>query len=508
MTPIAKEKYPWLIVVLLTASGFILRMYDLGSQSFWIDEAISSIAATAILDTGTAVFRSGVAYTRGILNTALIALSFTIFGVTESAARIPSVIFGTLTIPLVYLIGSRWGNSRIGIIAAVLVAFSVWEIAWSRQARMYQQLQFFYILSLYLFYEFTRNKSIKSLALLTLSVEGAILSHVFAYALIPVFVLYLVISTLQEREWSLGSLRGVNIKAAALFVLVCAGISGFAYHKGIISMVLQTEIDYYDTYIYFLKKDLGFFLFVAVPGGTVLMNRDWRKGLLLIAALIIPLYFIFYHVLLLGTRYLYFVIPILFILIGYFLDFVIEYSRSALRSADSQTRKDSRDSDETIVNVIVALMLLSAMFISPAFTVMPKERYDLGSNAPQPDFRTAYSYVADNMQPDDAIVSAWTPPTQFYLGKSDYWLAFNMVGKGMENSLVRGTMRERYTNATAITDVVTFKEVVGVYDRGWVIVDATGWYKLRPSIREYIAGNLTCYVAANNNDVVEVYGWQ
>jgi len=200
MTLIAKEKYPWMIVVLLTASGFILRMYDLGSQSFWIDEAISSIAATAILDTGTAVFRSGVAYTRGILNTALIALSFTIFGVTESAARIPSVIFGTLTIPLVYLIGSRWGNSRIGIIAAVLVAFSVWEIAWSRQARMYQQLQFFYILSLYLFYEFTRNKSIKSLALLTLSVEGAILSHVFAYALIPVFVLYLAISTLQERD--------------------------------------------------------------------------------------------------------------------------------------------------------------------------------------------------------------------------------------------------------------------------------------------------------------------
>ena len=160
------------------------------------------------------------------------------------------------------------------------------------------------------------------------------------------------------------------------------------------------------------------------------------------------------------------------------------------------------------MNVIAALMLLSAMFISPAFTVVPKERYDLGSNAPQPDFRTSYRYVAANMRPDDAIVSAWTPPTQFYLGKSDYWLAFNMVGTGMENSLVRGTIRERYTNATAITDVETFKEVVGAHDRGWVIVDATGWYKLRPSIREYITDNLTRYVAANNNDVVEVYGWQ
>jgi 4-amino-4-deoxy-L-arabinose transferase-like glycosyltransferase len=227
-------------------------MYDLGVPSFWLDEAISSIAAIAILDTGSPTLQSGVVYSRAILSTTLIALSFAIFGITEFAARLPSVFFGTLMIPLVYLIGSRWGNSRIAIIAAVLITFSVWEIAWSRQARMYQQLQFFYILSLYLFYEFTVHKNLKWGALLTLSVAGTVLSHVFGYVLLLVFVAYMLIRTLVERK----GLDGVRNRTTILFILLCVVISGFAYHKGIISSVLSTEINYYDTYIYLLKKDL------------------------------------------------------------------------------------------------------------------------------------------------------------------------------------------------------------------------------------------------------------
>ena len=509
------------IVVLLILFGFTLRMYDLGVPSFWLDEAISSIAAIAILDTGSPTLQSGVVYSRAILSTTLIALSFAIFGITEFAARLPSVFFGTLMIPLVYLIGSRWGNSRIAIIAAVLITFSVWEIAWSRQARMYQQLQFFYILSLYLFYEFTVHKNLKWGALLTLSVAGTVLSHVFGYVLILVFAAYMVIRTLVERK----GLDGVRSRTTILFILLCVAISGFAYHKGIISSVLSTEINYYDTYIYLLKKDLGIFLFMAVPGGTVLMDRDWKRGSLLILALIIPLYFIFYHTLLFGTRYLYFVIPILFILIGYFLDFAIEYLSGVFARGMALHRHDERGvysnlskhfrvnslnrsiSMKTITNAVAILLLLSVMQISPAFTFTPKERYDLGVNAPQPDFRSAYMYVKEDMRPSDAIVSAWTPPTLFYLGKSDYWLAFNVIGTGAGTFLVENSSRDIYTNATAITDVEAFGKVVEEHDRGWLVVDATAWYKLKPGMRDFISGNLTCYVRAYDSDTVEVYGW-
>lgn len=486
-----------IIVFFLLAAGFTLRMYDLGVQSFWLDESISSIAAIALLEKGTPVLPSGLLYERSILSTFLIASSFKMFGINEFAGRLPSVMFGTLTILLVYLAGSKWGNKRIGVIAALLVAFSVWEIAWSRQARMYQQLQFFYILSLYLFHEFMMDRSPKNLALLALSFIGAVTSHAFGYVLILVFPAYLAVSALKERN----SMKKIDRKATALAALAFGVLLGLAYYRGVIQSVLGAEINYYDTYIYMLKKDLGIFLFLAVPGGTVLVNRDWRKGTLLLAALIIPLYIIFFHVLLLGTRYLYFVIPILFILVAYFLDFIIECLGTVFARAGEAPWKNAA------ANAAVALLLVFAMYFSPAFAFAPKEKYDLGINAPQSSFREAYMYVKDNMRQDDVIISAWTPPTQFYLGKSDYWLAFNVVGTGVEKFLMKNSSREVYTNATAIYDVKALKKVVDGNPGGWVVVDGVAWYKLGPGVRDYIKNNLTFYIVSGKTDAVEVYGW-
>lgn len=518
------------IIIVLLIIGFLIRINYLGAQSFWFDETISSIAAIAILERGSPTFSSGLFYGRGILNTVSIAVSFKIFGINEFAGRLPSVLFGTLMIPLIYLLGLKWGNKRIGIIAAILITFSIWEIAWSRQARMYQQLQFFYILSLYLFYEFVTNKNLQNGFLVFFSVLCAIMSHVFGYALIVVFLIYLVVSTLKERS-SLGKIRSRTFALVVFIFIVSLALS---YYRGVIQSVLNTDINYYNAYIYLLKKDLGIFLFIAVPGGTVLVNREWKKGLLLISALLIPLYFIFFHVLLLGTRYLYFVIPILFILIGFFLDFIADYMGhylSELRGrlvekkvCQANTTKNVganiirmfrdllniRNPCRTIVNAntIVILFLFIAMYLSPAFTFIPHEEYYLGVNAPQSNFKDAYMYVNENMQPDDVIVSAWTAPSQFYLGKSDYWLAFNVVGKGPESFLMENSTREIYTNATAIFDVDALKEVVEQNERGWIVVDNLGWYKLKPSMREFIGENLTTYMNSGERNAVNVHGWK
>ncbi len=477
-------------VIFFISAGLVLRISDLGANSLWLDESISSIAALAFLEKGIPVLPSGLFYGRGLLNTFLIASSFAIFGINEFAARLPSVLFGVLTILIVYFIASRFGNKRIGIIAALLITFSVWEIAWSRQARMYQQLQFFYILSLYLFYEFTRTKSLKMLVLLVFSALGTVISHEFGYALIPVFLIYLTVLALKERS------KNTFRRTIPAAVIIFGALLGFAYFMGVIPFILGNEINYYDTYIYLLKKDLGIFLFLAVPGGTVLVKRDWKKGLLLISGLIIPLYFIFFHVLLVGTRYLYFVIPILFILVGFFLDFVIDYLQ-----AGHIHRLVSRKAE---AEVIVAVSLILAMYFSGIFTFNPEEKYDLGVNAPWSDFKKAYTYVKEDMQPGDAIVSAWTPPSMFYLGKSDYWLAFDVVGMGMDGFMVSNTSQEIYTNATAIKNVETLVDVREKYERGWIVVDNLAWYKLHPEIRGYIEKNIEQKMSDRS---IRVYMW-
>ena len=51
----------------------------------------------------------------------LIALAVDVFGQTKTAARLPSAIFGALTVPAVYFMGRRLFDHRIGLIAAIFM---------------------------------------------------------------------------------------------------------------------------------------------------------------------------------------------------------------------------------------------------------------------------------------------------------------------------------------------------------------------------------------------------
>jgi hypothetical protein len=62
-------------------------------------------------------------------------------GESEFLLRLPSVLAGTLAIPLVYILGRLGGISRSGVIGAALLALSAVAITYSREARTYALLQ-------------------------------------------------------------------------------------------------------------------------------------------------------------------------------------------------------------------------------------------------------------------------------------------------------------------------------------------------------------------------------
>ncbi len=62
----------------------------------------------------------------------MVELSFKAFGVNETAARLPSAVFGMIGIIATYLLGSLLFNKRTGLIAAVMLAISTEYIILSR----------------------------------------------------------------------------------------------------------------------------------------------------------------------------------------------------------------------------------------------------------------------------------------------------------------------------------------------------------------------------------------
>jgi len=183
-----------ILLILILVFAFYLRVYSLSNAPFWIDESISTLASVNILEKGLPIFDSGFLYERAYLFHYLQAFSL-LFWFSEFGARFVSVIFGLLTIVLIYFIGKEYSKTG-GIISALFLAVFYLEVFYSRQARFYQLFQLLFFLSIYLLYKSKDNPKFLYLSLVSLfltlntQIEGLVLA--------PFFILHILIYNKQK----------------------------------------------------------------------------------------------------------------------------------------------------------------------------------------------------------------------------------------------------------------------------------------------------------------------
>ena len=137
----------WAVLVLLLALGAWLRLQYIQTVSLHVDEFTTMWAATLVQKQGIPRTPAGVLYTRGLLNTYVEAGFFALFGATYAVARSVSLLFGLGSIVVVFWIGRRGWNARVGLLAAAGLTLLPEAIIWSGRARFYSQLQFFALLA-------------------------------------------------------------------------------------------------------------------------------------------------------------------------------------------------------------------------------------------------------------------------------------------------------------------------------------------------------------------------
>lgn len=91
-----------------------------------------------------------------------------IIGPTASSARIPSIIFGSLSVLAIFLFVKTRYSTKAALIAAFLLALSPWAIHYSRTGFEVSGMLFFYIMALYYFELFKKSKLNKHLIFSTL----------------------------------------------------------------------------------------------------------------------------------------------------------------------------------------------------------------------------------------------------------------------------------------------------------------------------------------------------
>lgn len=184
----------YLLFVILILGSF-LRLYNLGEKSLWTDE-IGSVRDSQSLSTALNAGHPPLFFI--ILN------FFRYMGNEEIFLRLPSAIFGILTILIIYKVGKLFFGTKEGLITAFLLSISLFHIDHSQQARMYTIFTFFSMLSLFFLYKALKEKKKKFWAGFTLSTALALYTHYFAILLVLVegfiSIIFLINQKLKSRE--------------------------------------------------------------------------------------------------------------------------------------------------------------------------------------------------------------------------------------------------------------------------------------------------------------------
>lgn len=176
-------------LVLLIIFGLTLRLVNL-NNGLWIDE-ILSLVYFARLPFSEIVST----YTNSNQHTfysVLAHFSIGMFGEHPWSLRLPSLVFGVLSIPVIYYLGKLVTTNKEAILATILLTVSYHHIWFSQNARAYTMLLFWTLVVAYLFIRNMENRSFASWLGYAVAIALGMYSHLtMAFVLSSHILIYL-----------------------------------------------------------------------------------------------------------------------------------------------------------------------------------------------------------------------------------------------------------------------------------------------------------------------------
>lgn len=474
---ISHWKWHVAFIFILTAIAFWLRFANLDSINLYNDEYYQFETAAGVVEIGEYrqynfyTHEVGEAYTRAKLYTWQIAQSFKLFDYSETAARLPAVLWGVLLIPVVIISVLVFvKNPWVAYGAGVLITFDNFFIEMSRFTRMYSMV---FVLTVLIigFLHAGFSTTTKKNRLLLLSITGLILLldlSIFkelAMALVVGVGVYIFVRALLYL-WKTDK---EDKFMAWLFIIgstvaMCGTVIHFiGWHFIPIDAFIYRDVPHF-YYLWEVFSELhipAFGLFFLLLGILGIKSIRSYESFIMVVAISLLTYFIYFSHRWEAKRYIGFLLPFFYILITLGIVRSVRLLGSLLPI--------SRPSAALIgaVGFLVVGPWLSFpgvptdyMFIQPAYA--DKTYSDLR----HADVRTAYQYVADNYTPGEIVFIQG--PRYFYWPDN----SIPIVELGEYKSL-------------------SFEEFVGMVQSakqgGWVVYNATKTRHLEKKIRQFSA---------------------
>lgn len=198
----------WLGIILIL--GTVLRVYDLGTESYWIDEvstviegqqSIPQLLASGRLDQPPGYYLPFHFWIGG-------------FGTSEVSTRAFSLIVGVASIGLIFLVGRELFGSEVGLLGAFFMAVSDFQIFFSQEARFYSFFEFTTLLSFFCFVLALKRKRVIDFVLYGLAGALLVYSHTYGIFILVAQNLFVM---LQVRKYK--AILGLWLASQVLIAL-------------------------------------------------------------------------------------------------------------------------------------------------------------------------------------------------------------------------------------------------------------------------------------------------
>jgi len=533
----------------ILAIAFAIRLYRIERDSFWNDESSTMLFAQGILRHGVPVSPLNLTYWgQPVLHEYLTALAITALGPTVTAGRIISVVFGTGSVGLLYLFGKRLHGPFLGLAASAMEAFSLYAISWSRQARHYAELEFFFVLTAFLAYELIiarRPKRSATLFLISLGAlvatdPGLALSLAAPIAALPLAARGFNIAR-RHLNYALG-LAGMLIMVALFFGNDLSRIMLGASRNILIGTgyVASTaaELQYSSFYLDFLRERYPITILMTILGAGIAFAISPRKAMFLFLSFLIPFTIesTFLTTLTVRARayerYIFPTIPMLFLISSHLVAFPMMRLRARFVRANV-----SKILSVLYVSLFIIMLLTASVakcsasrqsYLEFAYHNRPEWSTVLGHAwSVVPNYQKVCEYLATRIQPSEVIVADTPDNTYYYLGRTDFWLtcssgAIHYAGVFSNLTYVRSTNYQPdaatydgspviwwyMTPSALISNVQLLIEVIKHHPRGWLVYSADNWrYQLSSELRDFVRRTM-CLVEGGSDDTVYLYSWK
>ena len=195
--------------------GLVLRLYQLGKQSLWFDEAYSVLMSKNL----TGLWFDQIRDASPPLYYTLLHYWMGWFGKDEFSLRFLSVLFGILLIPLIYAVGTTLFDKRVGFYASLLTAISPIHIYYSQEIKMYSLLPLLSLASFFMLYLCLKEKKNLFWVLYGLTTILMLYAHNYGIFLLIAEFCFYVLYTPEQKD---AFLKFAPLKNSSLMGFVLA----------------------------------------------------------------------------------------------------------------------------------------------------------------------------------------------------------------------------------------------------------------------------------------------